>query len=139
MIRRGEQVFVDTGAWIALAVVRDSFHERAREHWSLLEHSACRLRTSVPVVLETFTYLDRKGNRELALLWQKSLADMSDLQILECTPQDLQKSWSYFQRRDLHKLSLVDASSFVLMLKHKIRVAFTFDTHFAAAGFRCEA
>ena len=42
----------------------------------------------------------------------------------------------YFARKDLHKLSLVDATSFVLMRKHKVRVAFSFDTHFAAAGFR---
>jgi predicted nucleic acid-binding protein len=37
---------------------------------------------------------------------------------------------------DTHKLGWVDAASFVIMRKHKLRVAFSFDTHFAAAGFR---
>jgi hypothetical protein len=37
---------------------------------------------------------------------------------------------------DLHKLSAVDALSFVLMAERRIRVAFAFDGHFAAAGFR---
>ena len=29
-MRAGEQVFVDTGAWIALALTRDPLHARAR-------------------------------------------------------------------------------------------------------------
>lgn len=52
------------------------------------------------------------------------------------TPVDLEEAWPYFQRRDLHKLSAVDATSFVLMSHEKIRTAFTFDHHFATAGFR---
>jgi predicted nucleic acid-binding protein len=31
----------------------------------------------------------------------------------------------------------VDATSFTLMRKHRIRVAFAFDVHFGQAGFRC--
>jgi predicted nucleic acid-binding protein len=45
-------------------------------------------------------------------------------------------TWRFFDAKELHKLSLVDATSFALMHKHKIRVAFTFDIHFAVAGFR---
>jgi predicted nucleic acid-binding protein len=52
------------------------------------------------------------------------------------TPADLEEAWPFFQRRDLHKLSAVDATSFVLMAHEKIRTAFTFDHHFAVAGFR---
>jgi predicted nucleic acid-binding protein len=48
----------------------------------------------------------------------------------------LEEAWPYFQRRDLHKLSAVDATSFVLMSHEKIRTAFAFDHHFAMAGFR---
>jgi hypothetical protein len=31
VIRQSEAVFVDSGAWIALALSRDLLHERARE------------------------------------------------------------------------------------------------------------
>jgi predicted nucleic acid-binding protein len=48
----------------------------------------------------------------------------------------LAAAWRYFAQRDLHKLSAVDASSFVLMEREGIRVAFAFDHHFASAGFR---
>jgi predicted nucleic acid-binding protein len=38
-------------------------------------------------------------------------------------------------RRDLHKLSAVDATSFVVMSNQAILTAFSFDHHFALAGF----
>ncbi len=65
------------------------------------------------------------------------LRKIPHFEILPCTPADLDAAWAHFDRRGLHKLSLVDATSFVLMQKHKIRMAFAFDVHFGAAGFRC--
>ena len=41
-----------------------------------------------------------------------------------------------FKRRDLSRLSAVDATSFVLMKAAKISCAFSFDEHFQIAGFR---
>src|ERR1700757_5161825 len=35
-MRQGEKVFVDSGAWIALALSRDPLHAQAREQWELL-------------------------------------------------------------------------------------------------------
>ncbi len=135
-MRESEAVFVDTGAWIALALSRDPFHARAREAWDSLQGAGVRLHTSVPVILETFTFLDRNTVRDVALTWQDSLAQITALRILTVTPAELEKAWPFFQRRDLHKLSAVDATSFVLMSHEKIRTAFTFDHHFAMAGFR---
>ena len=136
MTRAGEHVFVDTGAWIALAVVRDPLHERARSTWSKLDDTGARLYTSTAVVLETFTYLDRKGSRELAARWHQSLHEIPRLKLVDFTAADLELACRYLERKDLHKLSFVDATSFVLMQRLRIRVAFSFDTHFAIAGFR---
>lgn len=135
-MRHAEPVFVDSGAWIALALIRDPLHDRARETWDRLTASAARLHTSVPVVLETFTFLDRNAARQAAVAWQQSLVTVRHLKILPCTVKDLDLAWPYFERPDLHKLSAIDAVSFVLMTQRKIRTAFTFDAHFAAAGFR---
>ncbi len=135
-MRDGEPVFVDTGAWIALALSRDLHHVHARELWDVLLGTGARLHTSVPVILETFTFIERNTVPDVALAWKDSLDDVAGLRILTVAPADLQKSWSYFLRRDLHKLSAVDATSFVLMSQEKIGTAFTFDHHFAMAGFR---
>lgn len=136
MIRAGERVFVDTGAWLALALVQDSMHERAREIWTTLLEAGARPFVSVPVLLETFTYLQRKVSQDVAARWWDSLEEVRFLERIECSPPELKAAMKFFTRRDLHKLSLVDATSFVLMKKHKLRVAFAFDTHFSTAGFR---
>ena len=135
-MRAGELVFVDTGAWIALALTRDPLHPRASETWTQLARAGARLHTSVSIVVETFTFLDRNTERNVALAWKDSLEVVPRLRVLPCTSRDLKLAWKYFDRPDLHKLSAVDALSFVLMAQGRIRVAFAFDSHFAAAGFR---
>ena len=136
MIRQDEAAFVDSGAWIALALSRDPLHSRAREQWDALRAAGGRLHTSVPVVIETFTFLDRNANRDVALAWKDAIAKFGNLRILACEVRDLQASWDYFRRSDLHKLSAVDATSFAIMKRARLRLAYTFDHHFAVVGFR---
>jgi len=135
-MRQGEAVFVDSGAWIALAASRDPLHGRAREQWDELRSAGTKLHTSVPVLIETFTFLDRNANRDVALAWKQSLYRQRSVKILACELRDLDQSWDYFKRSDLHKLSAVDATSFAIMRRLRIRCAFTFDHHFAVVGFR---
>src|SRR6266571_2200265 len=135
-MRQGEAVFVDSGAWIALALARDPLHAQAREQWDLLHGAGARLHTSVPVVIETFTFLDRNASRDVALAWKEAIYKPDTVKILPCELRDLSQAWAYFRRGDLHKLSAVDATSFVIMKRAQIRVACTFDHHFAVAGFR---
>src|SRR5258708_39876638 len=135
-MRQGEAVFVDSGAWIALALSRDPLHAQAREQWDLLHGAGAKLHTSVPVVIETFTFLDRNANRDVALAWRESVHQLQTMKILPCELRDLEESWKYFRRTDLHKLSAVDATSFAIMKRSRIRVAYTFDHHFAVVGFR---
>ena len=134
-MRQGEAVFVDSGAWIALASATDPFNASAHEQLDVLQAAGAKLHTSVPVVIETFTFLDRRTGRDVALTWKEAIYK-EDVKILPCDLRDLQQSWEYFRRADLHKLSAVDATSFVLMRRAQIRVAFTFDHHFAVVGFR---
>ena len=135
-MRSGEPVFVDSGAWIALALRRGSLHERAKIVWQNLQGDGARLHTSIPVVLETFTFLDRNATRDVGLAWRESLAEIESLVVHSYGLEEMDEAWSYFRRRDLHKLSAVDATSFVIMRRHEIRVAFAFDHHFAMVGFR---
>jgi predicted nucleic acid-binding protein len=135
-MRQGEAVFIDSGAWIALALSNDPLHAQAREQWNLLRSVGAKLYTSIPIVIETFTFLDRNANRDVALTWKESVYQLRSLKILPCELRDLEQSWAYFQRRELHKLSAVDATSFGIMKRARIRLAFAFDHHFAVAGHR---
>ncbi|MFZ1892764.1 MAG: PIN domain-containing protein [Rhodoplanes sp.] len=138
-MREGEAVFVDSGAWIALALSRDPLHAQAREQWDRLLGAGAKLHTSVPVVIETFTFLDRNANRDVALTWKEAIYKPGTVRILSCEPRDLEHSWEYFRRADLHKLSAVDATSFAIMKRAQIRVAYAFDHHFAVIGVRVVA
>src|SRR3979411_2605281 len=124
-MRQEETIFVGSGAWLALALSRGPFHARARERWELLRGAGAKLHTSVPVIIETFTFLDRKANRQVALTWQESTQHR--VSILTGELRALEQSWSYFRRADLHKLSAVDATSFAIMKRARIRLAYTFD------------
>jgi predicted nucleic acid-binding protein len=135
-MRQGEAVFIDSGAWIALALSRDPLHVQARERWEQLHGAGAKLYTSVPVVIETFTFLDRNANRDVALTWKEAIYGPGTVKLLPCELRDLEQSWEYFRRRDLHKLSAVDATSFAIMRRARIGLAYTFDHHFAVAGFR---
>jgi predicted nucleic acid-binding protein len=138
-MRQGEAAFADSGAWIALALSRDPQHAQAREQWEMLRAGGARLHTSIPVVVETFTFLERNANREVALTWKESIYKRGTVKILPCTLNDLERSWSYFKRPNLHKLSAVDATSFAIMMRARIRLAFAFDHHFSVVGFRLVA
>jgi uncharacterized protein len=135
-VRQGQAVFVDSGAWIALALSRDPLHGRSREAWDVLQGAGAKLHTSVPVLIETFTFLDRNANRQVALAWKEAVYKRGMVRILPCELRDLQQSWEYFRRSDMHKLSAVDATSFAIMKRARIRFAYAFDHHFAVVGFR---
>ncbi len=138
-MRQREAAFVDSGAWIALALTRDPLHTQARAHWDILQSAGAKLHTSIPVIIETFTFLERNANRDVALTWKGSIDKPGTVKVLPCELRDLDESWEYFRRKDLYKLSAVDATSFVIMKRTRIRLAFAFDHHFAVAGFRLVA
>ena len=104
-----------------------------------------KLHTSIPVVIETFTFLDRNANRDVALPWRESIYKPGAVKILPYELCDLQQSWEYFRHADLYKLSAVvtggvnprsaifarvltavhsvDATSFAIMKRARIRLA----------------
>jgi predicted nucleic acid-binding protein len=96
-MRQREPVFVDSGTWIALALTRDPLHARAREQWDILHGAGARLHTSIPVMIETFTFLDRNASRDAALTWKESIRELGTVTILACELGDLERSWEYFR------------------------------------------
>ena len=134
-MKPGERIFVDTGAWIAAAIAADKHHDAATELWTELLVQGGKPFTSVPVIIETFTYLQRGVGHEVAQAWRSALSSTPRLTILDCTGADLAAARPWLERRGLHKLGLVDATSFVRMKRHKLRRAFTFDAHCTVAEF----
>ena len=127
---------MDTGGWLALALAGDPYHERAASAWDAVRRAGAKPCTSIPVVIETFAYLDRKVDPRVARAWTTGLRGPPRVEVLACSQSDLEDALPWLDRRDFHKLSLVDATSFVLLRKQRIKLVIAFDTHFAQAGFR---
>lgn len=134
MIRQREKVYVDSGGWIALAVESDALHPRARETWQQLQAAQANLVTGAHLIIETSTFLQRNVDLDTALRWMEAIEGFSKLRILGVEPEQLKRAQPYL-RRGFAKLSMADAVSFVHMKAAGIRWAFTFDHHFASAGF----
>jgi predicted nucleic acid-binding protein len=125
-------IFVDSSFWIAQQLQRDPRHRVAKE----LEraHSRSRLVTSSAVVAESWTYLRRKGGHKQAVAWLDAVrAAPSLVERIDAALED--EAWAWLRIHDERPYSFVDATSFALMRKLRIREALAFDGDFAAAGF----
>ena len=124
--------FVDTSFWVALQLRRDRNHPEARELW--LDRRS-PLVTSSQVVGETWTFLRRRDGHGAALAFIDSLGRSARAQVQLVSERDELAAWKWLRRHDEREYSFVDATSFALMRRLRIREALAFDGDFAAAGF----
>lgn len=128
-------IFVDTGAFLARHVRRDRHHEKARTAWAEVRARRRRCLTSNFVLDETLTLLGRRVSyvfaAERAAVWWGSEA----LSIARPDERDELAAIELFRKYADQGVSFTDCVSFALMKRNRVRTAFTFDRHFAAAGF----
>lgn len=128
-----EVIFVDTSFWIALRQRRDTNHERALQLAHALRERA--VLTSNLVVGESWTLLRRREGHRPAMSWLNRLRSSPGARI-ERIEGDLEaEAWAWLNVHDERPYSFVDATSFALMRRARVREALAFDGDFAAAGF----
>jgi uncharacterized protein len=124
--------FVDSSFWIAFTLQRDAHHEEARRLWAARVGA---LITTNQVVGETWTFLRRRDGHPLATRFRERTAESSSLTIVH-VDEDLEgEAWRWLRRHDERPYSFVDATSFALMRRRRLREALAFDGDFSAAGF----
>ena len=128
-------IFVDTGPWIARYLQRDQFHAEAVEGWKTLRAKRWPLFTSNFVLDEAITLIGRWAGHSFAAARARSIYDSSVLTILRPTAGDERAALGLFEKFADQKVSFTDCISFALMKQHAMKRAFTFDRHFASAGF----
>jgi len=128
-------IFIDTGAILARYVKRDQFHANAVAYWEELADSNTPCYTSNLVVSETLTLLGRRTDHRFAAQRAHHLYSSNVLQILRPDINDEIAAVSLLEKYADQEFSFCDCVSFVLMHRHKIPDAFTFDNHFSIAGF----
>jgi predicted nucleic acid-binding protein len=130
-----ENIFVDTSAWVALADKDDAYHKKAASIYSLLLNNKNNLITSNLVIAETYVLILNELRHQASLNFLGRLkASPRILRVYsnEDIEADAQEILSKFVDQDF---SYTDAVSFVIMKRHKIKRAFSFDRHFVIAGF----
>lgn len=126
-------IFVDSSFWVALAFPRDNRHAEVQELHEV--YATASLVTSNHIRGETWTVLRRRTRHEMAVRALELLDRAPRLRIEFVMPELEAEALRWLRQHDEREYSFVDATSFALMRKLRIREALAFDGAFAAAGF----
>ena len=126
----GSEVFVDTGFWIAAARQIDAQHERAKVLGREILQRRVKLVTSDLVLAEVVTFILKKDGHEpaeklMTLLNENTTILFVDKPILEEAKSLLRQYWGPRKR-----LSVCDATSYILMQRRGIKDLYSFDSGF---------
>ena len=129
------EVFVDAGAWIAIAVTGDDHHGAAVGYYQQLLRQPDNLVTTNLVIAEAYVGIHRAGGHSRAMIFLTSLGQSNRL-VKVFSDADLEaQAELILARYSDHDLSFADAVSFAVMRQRDITDAFAFDRHFLTAGF----
>jgi predicted nucleic acid-binding protein len=126
-------IFVDTSFWVATIAEEDAHHREAVDLLSADE--AAHLVTSNHVGGETWTFLNRRYGHATAVAFIDALSRMLRVRVEFVRRELEEEALRWLAQHDGREYSFVDATSFALMRKLRIREALTFDADCAAAGF----
>lgn len=126
-------VFLDTSAILAVLDADDQRHSEAHLIWSRLLASGEELLSSNYVIVETISLVQRRLGLQAARAVETDIVPLLDLHWMSpAMHQAAVRRWWSASRRGL---SLVDCSSFEVMLGRDVRQAFAFDSDFEQQGF----
>ncbi|MGH9037839.1 MAG: type II toxin-antitoxin system VapC family toxin [Acidimicrobiia bacterium] len=124
--------FVDTSFWVALFFDGDANHETARRLWA---QGAGPLLCTNHVLGETWTFIRRRRGHAEALRVVEAVNTSPKVSVLRVDKSTEDQAWEWLRRHDEREYSFVDATSFAIMRRRRMRQALAFDGDFAAAGF----
>ena len=128
------RAFADTSALYAVLDADDESHGRAGEAWSsLLLSGEGTLITTNYVLLETFALVQARLGMDAV----RGLSDdlLPAVRTVWITGEDHRGAVQALLAADRRGLSLVDCSSFLVMRRLGLKVAFAFDEDFGHQGF----
>ena len=124
--------FADTSFWFGLQERRDHRHQLAR---ALVERGIGRIVTTNHVVGETWMLLRRRSGHHAAVGFIDRITALPVSEIVHVDKDAEADAWRWLRSRSEREYSFVDATSFAVMRRRRIREALAFDGDFNAAGF----
>jgi len=129
------EIFADTGYWIALFKPRDDLHAKALTVARVTQGRP--LVTSQMALTEFLNYFASLGQsfRRQAVQVVRSLQQAAEVEIVPQTDAQFQAALTFYAQRPDKQWSLVDCASFLIMQGRNISEALACDEHFQQAGF----
>ncbi len=131
-----EALFLDSGFVIALVLKADQHHSQAATIWARVTTESRSLLTTTFVLDEVVTFLNSRGEHELAVETGNQLLTSPAIEMIDVDLPLVQEGWGYFVSHGDKSYSLTDCISFTVMSKRNLEESLTFDHHFTQAGFR---
>ncbi|NUM78806.1 PIN domain-containing protein [candidate division KSB1 bacterium] len=121
-------IFVDTGAFYALADEDDEYHTPARAYYASNFKPGLFV-TSEYVFVESWLLIHhRLGQAAARKFWDGVRSKV--IRLRQVSAQNLERAWEILNEYQDQDFSLVDCTSFAIMEDLKITAAFAFDHHF---------
>ncbi len=121
-------IFIDTNVLVSSFIDEDATTARTMDFFS--KFSKFKLCTSTDVIAETLNFLTNKVNSKLAYIVGKKLLSEKLIKIIEVTNNDRDIALELIKIFSDYKLSFVDATSFALIHKFKIKQVYSYDADF---------
>jgi uncharacterized protein len=125
-------IFIDTGAFYALADRKDPAHKRAR---AFFEGCDSTLIATDFIFAETMSLLTKRLSKKIAIAVGEGIRQSLKFRFEETTPEIREKAWMLFSGHRDKDYDLVDCISVLTMESLGIRDVFGFDRHYAQYGF----
>lgn len=123
------KVFIDNGAFCALAINKDRHNIKAKSIYKQLKGKKAILYTSNYVLDEIYTLLKTRGSHETAINFMDQISKNSPI-LLRVTGEIEEAAKDIFRQFEDKKLSFTDCTSFALINRFNIEAVFAFDKHF---------
>jgi uncharacterized protein len=133
--RPDAEVFVDTGAWFALADSSNTAHDAVAHEVRSRISAGTRLVTTNLVVSETHALLVRRAHRKAGIAFLREVRRSPNIVVSSDADLEALAEREWLERFSDQDFSFTDAVSFALMAQRGIREALALDHHFAVAGF----
>ena len=128
-------IFLDSGAFLALSDADDFHHQEAVSVYQDLLVGRARLFTSNYILAETYTLIRVKVSHAAAVAFMKTFGK-TGTRVLRVEQETDETAERIFIKYADKTFSFVDCTSFALIDKHRLDHVFTFDKHFLQCRFR---
>jgi predicted nucleic acid-binding protein len=124
-------IFVDTGAWYALAVPSDVDHRQAKSFLATIDEP---LITTDYIVDELLTLSTVRGEKAKGIEWRHDVLEKGGVRLERVTETDFAEAIEVYEQFADKEWSFTDCTSFAVIKRLGIGRAFSFDHHFRQFG-----